>query len=582
MIEGGRPCPEGTQMTPRDENVPASSGRRMSLLTQMLLIYTSIGTTVVAGALVFWLTHKFVLIALHSGSMAGTLVPIFGFCITCALLFGNIMHQVASLGHLKMRRDTRPPTADELHAIYDTEAPPIRFIVPSFRENLRLVRYTLLSAALQEYPDRRVTLLIDDPPYPSDAKGAEALRAACRLPRDLDMLLARQAAPLQRALEAFVERMADSAVDVVGETRRVAKLYRGVSTWFLRQAAAIEPTDHMDRLFVEGLLLKRARAHAEYAQALKQRARDKSQCPGPKRLLRVYRRLAAQYVVHMGFTRYSSVFWVGANAVIRKEALDDIRIPIEERGFTVSKYIQDRTHIEDTESTIDLVEKGWSLYSSPRQFAFSATPDDFGSLLIQRRRWANGGLIIFPKLLRYLLSRRKVPHRFFQGILRSGYLINLSLGSVAVLATLVYPLPNGLIFCLGIAGLGYAMVYGADLLRMGFRLRDLPQIYSLNLMMIPINLGGAAKSIHQAWTGKKTPFHRTPKVKGRTLAPFLYVAAEYALLLFCMFVGIIAFGHGKIGHGIWALANALVFVHIIANLMGDHIPWGGAAVEESG
>jgi hypothetical protein len=50
--------------------------------------------------------------------------------------------------------------------------------------------------------------------------------------------------------------------------------------------------------------------------------------------------------------------------------------------------IADRTIIEDTESSIDLIVRGWSLYNYPSRLAYSATPADFGSLLIQRRRWA--------------------------------------------------------------------------------------------------------------------------------------------------------------------------------------------------
>lgn len=70
-----------------------------------------------------------------------------------------------------------------------------------------------------------------------------------------------------------------------------------------------------------------------------------------------------------------------------------------ERGHAVSVFIQDKTLIEDTGSTIDLVAKGWRLHNHPERLAYSATPPDFGALVIQRRRWANGGLIILPSLL---------------------------------------------------------------------------------------------------------------------------------------------------------------------------------------
>jgi hypothetical protein len=87
-------------------------------------------------------------------------------------------------------------------------------------------------------------------------------------------------------------------------------------------------------------------------------------------------------------------------------ALNDIAVVADENGRPVRRYIQDRTVIEDTESTVDLIDKGWRLYNYPERLAYSATPADFGALVVQRGRWANGGLIILPKLLRYLLSGR--------------------------------------------------------------------------------------------------------------------------------------------------------------------------------
>ena len=96
-----------------------------------------------------------------------------------------------------------------------------------------------------------------------------------------------------------------------------------------------------------------------------------------------------QHIVHQGFTHYRSTYWVGANALIRKKALHEIVTTHREGNKTVRKYIHDRTVIEDTESSVDLWLKGWSLYNYPARLAYSATPSDFGSLLIQRRRWAH-------------------------------------------------------------------------------------------------------------------------------------------------------------------------------------------------
>ncbi|TLZ32418.1 MAG: hypothetical protein E6K29_01495 [Gammaproteobacteria bacterium] len=82
------------------------------------------------------------------------------------------------------------------------------------------------------------------------------------------------------------------------------------------------------------------------------------------------------------------------------------------------------------------------------------------------------------------------------------------------------------------------MLYGRDLVRIGYRWRDLASVYALNLLLIPINLGGVFKSIQQSMTRKKLPFGRTPKVSNRTAAPALYLLAEYGMFL-CWSLGAI-------------------------------------------
>ena len=103
-------------------------------------------------------------------------------------------------------------------------------------------------------------------------------------------------------------------------------------------------------------------------------------------------------MVHQGMTHYDATFWVGANAILRKRAIDDLREVSHDGDWEISRYIQDRTVIEDTESSIDLGIHGWRLLNYPERLSYSATPPDFGSLCIQRQRWANGGLLILPRL----------------------------------------------------------------------------------------------------------------------------------------------------------------------------------------
>ncbi len=71
--------------------------------------------------------------------------------------------------------------------------------------------------------------------------------------------------------------------------------------------------------------------------------------------------------MHQGLTNYGATFWVGANAVLRKSALDDIAVAEREGNLTIQRFIQDRTVIEDTESSVDLGIKNWRLYNYPER-----------------------------------------------------------------------------------------------------------------------------------------------------------------------------------------------------------------------
>src|SRR5699024_8170944 len=125
---------------------------------------------------------------------------------------------------------------------------------------------------------------------------------------------------------------------------------------------------------------------------------------------------------------YNATFWVGANAVIRKRALQDIAQVSTIGGYEIYTYIQDRTVIEDTESSIDLGTHGWGLSNYPERLSYSATPPDFGSLVVQRRRWANGGLLIMPKLWKQARERRhdRDPMRLREILLRVNYMSSIA------------------------------------------------------------------------------------------------------------------------------------------------------------
>lgn len=124
-----------------------------------------------------------------------------------------------------------------------------------------------------------------------------------------------------------------------------------------------------------------------------------------------------------------------------------------------------------------------------------------------------------------------------------------------------------------LTALPYYLLYGRDLARSGYGWVDLPRVWALNLLLIPVHLGGIVKSLHQAFTGQQTPFVRTPKVAGRTIAPRLYIFGTLLLLALCLISDAID-GRGCYWiHGGFALANGALIVYALANFVGLKAAW---------
>lgn len=272
---------------------------------------------------------------------------------------------------------------------------------------------------------------------------------------------------------------------------------------------------------------------------------------------------------HQGTSRYEAAYWVGANAVVRTAALRDIAESDEHDDGLIVRFIQDRTLTEDTESTIDLVRRGWQVCNHPARLAYSATPPDFGSLLIQRRRWANGGLLILPKLVRLAARRGEQRIPLPELALRFHYLVSIAAVNVAFLVLIAFPFEDvHAPRWLPLLAVIYFGLYARDLGQVGYRAIDVVRVYALTLLLIPVNLGGALTSIRQALTGRRSAFGSTPNVPSRTPVPAKYLAAVLVLLVHWTFVVLGDVAAGRAGRATFVTVNVVLLVYAIGRFIG--------------
>lgn len=615
------------------------------------------------------------------------------------LTFSALMYLIARQGALYRFRDHLRVPRGELDRHFAGYKDGITVLVPSYAEEPQVVRATLWSAALQEFPDLKVVLLLDDPPHPKDPADLAKLEKTRSLAAEISAAMSIPAARFRGALGGFRRRAGSGPSKEPAELALLIAEYEAAADWLESMAAAEQVEDHVDEFFVDLVLMGLARElrlvlvglNAAFVQkaspsdarleelylrltwifdvSLETFERKKYaslsheankamnlnayislmghswrkevtadgtvlrkvdgdaelvggdqilnfpdttylltldadslllrdyclrlvyflESPGNERVAvtqtpyssfrgaptRIERVAGAttdlQHILHQGMTYYGATFWVGANAIIRKRALEDIVEVESSGGFEIRTYIQDRTVIEDTESSIDLGQHGWTLVNYPERLSYSATPPDFGSLVVQRRRWANGGLLILPKLWAQLRQnrseRRKILAR--EVLLRVNYMASIAWASFGLVFLLAYPYDSRLLSpIVFLAALPYFLAMGSDLRDCGHRFSDIFRIYGFNLVLLPVNLAGVLKSLQQALTGDKIPFVRTPKVKDRTAAPAVYVLTPYAIVAFSLLTVWRDAQLGNWGNVAFASLNAILAAGAIRAYIG--------------
>lgn len=610
------------------------------------------------------------------------------------LTFSALMYLLARQGALhRSRTHVRVPRA-EIDAHFAMRQPSITVLIPSYREDTEVVRATVLSAALQEFPRMRVVLLIDDPPNPTDPEAVEGLAGCRALPGEVEELLRGPRERFHAALEAHEQSAEIDGAGSAVALRSLASHFAWAAEWLSGEATRYSRASNADEFVADEVLAALGHDFEVTAQALFA-ALDDGAVVSAERISQLYRRLVwtfsaditsferktfahlshdankamnlnayiglmghsytvmntrigkilretdadgdstlvipdsdylltldadsvllreyclrltyhlelpgneriaviqtpyssfrgaptrleriaaattdIQHIVHQGLTYYNATFWVGANAIIRRVALKDIEEVSYVDGYEVRRYVQDRTVIEDTESSVDLVAMGWTLYNYPERLSYSATPPDFGSLVVQRARWANGGLLIMPKFWRYIRREKKAGQRVKRSHvwLRFNYMASIAWASLGLVFLLVFPYDSLLLSpILLAAALPYFIAMSYDFHRLGYKRTDVFRVYGFNLILLSVNLAGTFKSMQQAAAKSKIAFARTPKVQNRTAAPALYVLFA-ALIAVYSFYRLLNDAHdGNWRNAAFAAFNGILTTYAIVAFIG--------------
>jgi cellulose synthase/poly-beta-1,6-N-acetylglucosamine synthase-like glycosyltransferase len=625
--------------------------------------------------------------------------------IVTFLTLSALLYLIARHGALQAFTKHRRVPQRVLDEHFATHPSSVTVLVPSYNEEVSVVRKTLLSAALQETPDLKIVLLVDDNPFPTNDTDRARLDATFKICTDIETLLAQ---PRATAL-ALRERMRQVTESNTGTLNDITTTYRSLAEWLETTADTEVIEDHVDIFFAEEVLRALATELRESAAEIEQLYRSGNQFT-PERLQQLANRVVwifsaklshferkryqslshepnkamnlnsyiglmgnayrventadgtilmetlnqadadltipdsdyiltldadsillrgycsrliyyieepqhtdvavvqtpyssfrgapsrlerlsgattdIQHILHQGMSYYGAAFWVGANAVIRKVALKDIVETEYVGGFEIKRFVQDHTVIEDTESSIDLALRDWRILSYPERMSYSATPPDFGSLTVQRLRWANGGLLIFPKLLKLRHQRKHQgrPLPLITFLLRTNYMASIAWSSVGLLLLLAYPYDGRLLSPLVLlAAATYFIAMAMDLRYCGYKYSDILRIYGFNLILLPVNMAGTFKSLQQAITTKKIPFARTPKVKNRTATNWWYLIAPLLIIGFSLFTlwrniegqnwGNAAFAGFNAFTASWAVVSYIGIRNLLADLWAAFIDW---------
>jgi cellulose synthase (UDP-forming) len=240
--------------TVAEQGLPAvKTDRRVIAVTLSILV---ISVTLILGAAVLMSLSEEVTGARYWIYMA----------LLSGISFCTLSYQLSRVGGA-MRMSGNPRASAPI-AGQEAKDQPVTVLIPTYCEEPRVIRHTLLSAVLARHSNRRVVVLIDDPPG-DDAGVARSLGAV----EDVVGLLRQPLELLSLECETWKWRLRARSVDLTYETSRLHDIYANVAAWLEELADYLtvridKEFAHVDRFLIDEVVRDLSRHYLDRATAV--------------------------------------------------------------------------------------------------------------------------------------------------------------------------------------------------------------------------------------------------------------------------------------------------------------------------
>ena len=192
---------------------------------------------------------------IDSGPGRSSLLQTVGFLTAVSLLAASaVAYLFGRLGFYYRAREHRRAPRAVIDEFFAERRPTMTVLVPSYQEEPGVILMTMLSVALQEYPDLRIVLLIDDPPNPryAEPRRRSTPRRRCRQ-RSSGCCRSRDSAPRKRCCGSRTPPIV-TARPTVEQSARWRSSTSTPAPWMRSLSDQYQVSDHNERFFATHVL----------------------------------------------------------------------------------------------------------------------------------------------------------------------------------------------------------------------------------------------------------------------------------------------------------------------------------------